>query len=165
MSDDSAALTRDRRRIARLNAVQALYQIEIAELDAEAVIAEFIAHRLGYQGEDRDVEDGPNDGEPDWFRDVVNSVTERLAELDGLIDGALDKGRNVGRLEPIMRALLRAAIYELVARIDVPARVVVNEYVDVAHAFFSGNEPAFANGVIDRIAHQVRVQEFGKKHH
>jgi len=143
------------RRAARLAAVQALYQMDLGGEAAPLVVEEFIAHRLG-----REIEGvKARDVDTDWFADVVRGVGDRRAEVDAAIGGCLDKDREIGRLEMVMRALLRAAAYELVARIDVPARVVINEYVDVAHAFFTGNEPSFANGVLDRLARRLRADE------
>ena len=86
-------------------------------------------------------------------------------EIDRLIAERLDKDRLLERLEAILRAILRAGTYELVARPDVPARVIISEYLDVAHAFFAGSEPGFANGVLDRLAHDLRAGEFAGAGH
>ncbi len=150
------AIRADRRSAARLNAVQALYQIEQAAGSPEAVIDEFITHRLG-----REI-DGDQYVAPDaaLFADLVGGVSGRLEEIDALVAGALDPHRSVERLEAILRSVLRAAAYEMLVRRDVPARVVINEYVDVAHAFFAGAEPGFINGVVDRLGRQLRAGEF-----
>ena len=86
-------------------------------------------------------------------------VAVRQAEIDERLGACLDKDRTLDRLEAVLRALLRAAAYELIARVDVPAKVVISEYLDVAHAFFSGAEPGFANGVLDRLARELRSGE------
>ena len=141
-----------RRSVARLAAVQALYQIDLSGAPPAAVIAEFQKHRLGRE------QDGENYGQADTalFADIVNGVIARQADLDGALSGALTADWPLERLETVLRAVLRAGAYELLARTDVPARVVISEYLDLAHAFFAGKEPSLANGVLDRIAHVLR---------
>lgn len=141
--------------MARLGAVQALYQIELAGTAVEPTIEEFVRYRLG-----ADVEDGALAAvDSVLFADIVGGAWERRAAIDARIAGALDGGRRIERLERVVRATLRAGVYELMARPDVPARVVINEYVDVAHAFFGGGEPGFVNGVLDRLARELRRPE------
>lgn len=141
-----------RRSVARLAAVQALYQIDLSGASPAAVVAEFQKHRLGRE------QDGENYGEADTalFADIVNGTIARQADLDRALSGALTADWPLERLETVLRAVLRAGAYELVARTDVPARVVISEYLDIAHAFFSGKEPGLVNGVLDRIAHVLR---------
>jgi len=135
------------RRAARLAAVQALYQLDMNAGKATAVVSEFVNHRLEAHA------DQP------LFSDLVAGVTERAAEIDGLIGGALVEGWTVERLETVLRAILRAGTYELVARIDVPAKVAISEYVEIAHAFFGGKEPGLVNGVLNRLAQERRAGE------
>lgn len=144
-----------RRSAARLGAIQALYQLEIAGGDVETVIGEFILYRFGkeIEGEHYQAADA------NWFAEVVRGVTGRQPELDALLNSVLAKQGGVDRLEALLRATLRAGAFELIARADVPARVVIDEYVDVAHAFFGGPEPGLINGVLDRLARQVRAGE------
>lgn len=144
-----------RRSAARLAAVQALYQIDLADGAVDGVIREFERHRLGQVIEGERY----RDADTEWFADVVRGASTRRSEIDGLIEGAIESGRGLDRVETLLRATLRAGAYELLARIDVPARVVIDEYVDVAHAFFSGPEPKLVNGVLDRIARQTRPGE------
>lgn len=143
------------RHAARIAAVQALYQCEVGGEPAALIVEEFAAHRL-----DQEL-DGVTIGRTDreWFTDLVRGAAARMSEIDKLLAGCLDKDRDLARLEAIMRSCLRAAAFELLARPDVPAKVVINEYVEVARTFFTGNEPAFANGVLDRLAHQLRPGE------
>jgi N utilization substance protein B len=151
-----------RRSVARLLAVQALYQIELTKIEAsgevgvDAVIAEFVKHRLGQEIE------GENYGEADraLFADIVRGVSARQGELDGMISAALSEEWPLHRLETILRAILRAGAYELLGRSDVPPRVVISEYLDVAHAFFAGKEPGMVNGVLDRLARVLRPGDF-----
>ncbi|MCG8694353.1 MAG: transcription antitermination factor NusB [Minwuiales bacterium] len=145
-----------RRSVARLSAVQALYQIEQSQAAVETVIDEILTLRLGQDA------DGEQFAEPDqeMFCDLVRGVTARREEIDKLVGQSLDRDRQVERLEVILRAVLRAAAYELLARPDIPARVIMNEYVDVAHAFFSGSEPNLVNGVVDQLGRTLRPNEF-----
>lgn len=145
-----------RRSVARLSAVQALYQIEQSQASTETVIDEILTLRLGQDG------DGDRFAEPDqeMFCDLVRGVSARREEIDKLVGQSLDRDRQVDRLEVILRAVLRAAAYELLARPDIPARVIINEYVDVAHAFFSGSEPNLVNGVVDQLGRTLRPNEF-----
>lgn len=143
------------RSAARLGAVQALYQIELSDSGTEGVpevINEFLSHRLGKELEGAIY--APPDAE--LFRDLVEGVSKSRDELDGLIAGALTPDWPLKRLETVLRALLRAAAYEIRFRIDVPTKVVINEYLDIAHAFFDGAEPGLVNGVLDRLAREVR---------
>jgi transcription antitermination protein NusB len=159
MSDDapsSASAGGSRKRsVARLAAVQALYQIDLSGANPETVVAEFLKHRLG-----RDI-DGDNYGEADpaMFADLVAGTMARQADLDRAISGVLNPDWPLARLETVLRAVLRAGAYELQARGDVPARVVINEYIDIAHAFFAGKEPGMVNGVLDRLAQVLRPDD------
>jgi N utilization substance protein B len=144
-----------RRSAARLAAVQALYQIDLTGAAVEAVVAEFVKHRLG-----RDI-DGDNYGEADnaLFAELVRGAWARREDIDRMLAVSLTPDWPLGRLEVILRAILRAGAYELLDRPDVPARVVINEYLDIAHAFYSGKEPGLVNGVLDRLARQLRAAE------
>lgn len=144
-----------RRSAARLAAVQALYQIDLAGIPEEGVITEFVKHRLGCEI------DGDSYGEADatLFADIVRGAGQRRTDLDGMIGAALSREWPLERLEVILRAILRAGTYELLARPDVPARVAISEYLDIAHAFFAGKEPGLVNGVLDRLARTLRPEE------
>lgn len=142
------------RSAARLAAVQALYEIDLSGASADPVLAEFMARRWRVGG---DAATAAPD--PALLDDVVRGVTRRRADIDGMIGPALAGEWTVERLEAVLRAILRAGVYELVARGDVPARVVISEYLDVAHAFFAGNEAALVNGVLDRLARVLRPGE------
>ncbi|GAK33357.1 N utilization substance protein B [Iodidimonas nitroreducens] len=142
------------RAAARLGAVQALYQLEQnSDADPRHVVTEFRAFRLG-----REIEgDQYAPADQDLFADIVLGTIERVHEIDEKLKQVLAANWPLDRLESVLRAILRAASYELMARPDVPTAVVINEYMDVAHAFFDGAEPAFANGVIDRLAREIRT--------
>jgi N utilization substance protein B len=152
------------RSVARLAAVQALYQIDMTGIASDVSIKEFERHHLGSPGEGPEI-DGAALAPADrlLFADVVGGVAARLTEIDGMIGKVLVEGWSVPRLESILRALLRAGAYELIARGDVPARVVVSEYVDIAHAFFTGKEAGLANGVLNQLARMLRPGEFSRE--
>jgi N utilization substance protein B len=141
-----------RRSAARLAAVQALYQLEMRGEAVPKLLTEFHQHRLGQEIEGAEylTADEP------FFDDIVAGVAGRQAELDALIGEGLAQGWSLDRLDRPMRALLRAAVYELVARADVPAATVINEYVDVSHAFHDPKEARFVNGLLDGVARRVR---------
>lgn len=152
LKDPSAA---GRRGLARLAAVQALYQVELASADAGAVVSEFLSHRLG-----REIDgDQYADADRGFFADIVRGCSGRREDVDAIVASALPPDWPLARLESVLRAILRSGCYELLARSDVPARVVINEYVEIAHAFFSGKEPGMVNGVLDRVAHSLREAE------
>ena len=156
VSDTAAPLAGQRRSTARLAAVQALYQMELSDSPTEDVIDEFLTLRIGREIEGEQYVDADRG----HFKWLVRSVTERVTEIDECIGGALDAGWTIGRLGALMRVLLRSATVELLARPDIPARVVMNEYVELAGAFFSRREPAFVNAALDGIARRLRAGEF-----
>jgi len=145
-----------KRSAARLAAVQALYQMDIAATGLNDILAEFESHWIG-----REVEgDQYLPAEAAFFRDVVGGFVREQRKLDPLIDDALAKSWPLKRIEAILRAVLRAGSYELGHRHDVPARVVVSEYVDIAHAFVERDETGMVNAVLDQIARRLRAAEF-----
>jgi N utilization substance protein B len=148
----------NRRGAARLAAVQALYQMDIASAGLNDIFAEFESHWLGNEVEG----DKYLPAEAAFFRDVVSGVVREQTRLDPLIDDALSRGWPLKRIDAILRAVLRAGAYELEHRRDVPSRVVISEYVDVAHAFVDGEETGMVNAVLDQIGRQFRPEEFGR---
>jgi len=147
----------NRRGAARLAAVQALYQMDLASTPLHEILAEFESHWIG-----REVEGEQYlPAEAAYFRDLVGGVVAEQRTLDPLIDAALARGWPLKRIDTVLRAILRAGAYELAQKRDVPARVVVSEYVDVAHAFVDGDETGMVNAVLDQLARQFRGAEFG----
>jgi transcription antitermination protein NusB len=146
----------DRRSAARLAASQALYQMEIADKGLNDILAEFEAHWLGQEIEG----DAYTPADLAFFRDVVSGVQRDQLRIDRALDETLADGWPLKRVEALMRAILRAALYELRNRPDVPARVAVTEYVDVAAAFFGPDESGMINAVLDALARQIRPTEF-----
>ena len=147
------------RSMARLAAVQALYQIEVSAADPEDVIVEFMRHRLG-EGADEAL---PFETDTGLFEELVRGACARRADVDPLIGHALADGWTLNRLELLLRAVLRCGVFELLGRPDVPARVVIDEYDAVAGAFFERGEPGLVTGVLDCLAHELRPAEFAAK--
>lgn len=169
MTDAGGAAPR-RLAAARLAAVQALYQCEISGIAADEAIRNFLDHGVGGtalvtpDGDDTpEIEVALAKLDKSMFVAIVRGTLERKAELDTMIDGALSDGWSVERLEVVMRSILRAGAFELSARGNVPPKVAISEYVDVAGAFYAGAEPGMVNAVLDRIARVVRAGEIGSR--
>jgi N utilization substance protein B len=146
----------NRRGAARLAAVQALYQMDIAGTGSTEILAQFESHWIGQEVEGNQY----LPAEAAFFREVVNGVVREQRSLDPLIDAVLAETWPLKRIEAILRAVLRAGAFELGHRSDVPARVVVAEYVDVANAFVDRDETGMVNAVLDQLARKLRAGEF-----
>lgn len=144
------------RRVSRISAVQALYQMDVSGAPHKSVAKEFLDHRFGYSDEPGMV----NADEP-YFEDILNGVVANQDKIDAAISDRLTDKWPLRRLDATLRALLRAATYEIQSRPDVPALVIINEYMAIATDFFSGKEPGIVNGVLDKIAKHMRAAEFG----
>ncbi|MBM6595524.1 transcription antitermination factor NusB [Microvirga pudoricolor] len=147
------------RSAARLAAVQALYQMDVSGKGVIDALAEFEAFWIGREVEG--IEFKPSD--TDFFRNILSGVVNNQRAIDQTIDKALAQGWPLTRIEAVLRAILRAGGYELMFRKDVPARVVITEYVDVAHGFYGEDEPGLVNAVLDSVAREVRVGELEKR--
>jgi N utilization substance protein B len=143
------------RSAARLAAVQALYQMDIAATDLPDVLAEFEA-RFAREGAG---EKFPR-AESEFFRDIVEGVVREQRRLDPMVDEALSASWPLKRVETVLRAVMRAGAYELKHREDVPARVVISEYVSVASSFLDREETGMVNAVLDHLARKARAAEF-----
>ena len=144
------------RSVARLAAVQALYQMEVSSAGAEAVIREFSDHRF-----DRDLDRDGEDmslaaADEAFFADLVRGVVTHQREVDAAVARRLAQNWRLERIDATVRAILRAGAYELTHRPDVPTEVVIDEYVELAKSFFDGAEPGFVNGALDGVAQGVR---------
>jgi len=140
---------------ARLAGVQALYQMEAASVSVETVIAEFCAFRLDGEIEGSNL----HKADRDYFTRLVRGVVEAQDRIDHYIESNLAKNWKLARLDATARAILRAGVYELIDRADTPVAVVIDEYVEIANAFFDGDEPGFVNGVLDAAAKSARQGE------
>ena len=152
----SSAEKRQMKSAARLYAVQALFQMEVSGQTAEKVSREFETHRFGAIYED----DEMAEGDPDLFRTLVSEAVNWQAKIDQMTDRALVAKWPIDRIDPVLRALFRAAGAELVNE-KTPPKVVITEFVDIARAFFpDGKEPKFVNAVLDHMAHEARPEAF-----
>jgi transcription antitermination protein NusB len=149
-------MARQNRAAARLNAVQALYEMDLSGKGLKETCSEFEAHWIGGEIEG----DVYAPAEINLFRDIVSGVLDDQEALDRRVDATLQSGWPLRRVEAVMRAVLRAGAYELKKRADVPARVVITEYVDVAAAFLARDEVGMVNAVLDRIGREMRPVEF-----
>ncbi len=151
------------RTASRVGAVQALFQVEQGGLSAETVIDQFIRHRLGELPGTGGYENGrvPQADVP-LFACIVRIAAQQQDQLDAMIADILPEGWPMGRLDPVLRAMVRAGAAELWMQDGPPGRVVINEYLDVAHGFFSGDEPRMVNGLLNRLAHLLKPEEFGQ---
>lgn len=144
------------RTASRMAAVQALYQMDMAGTDLNDVIHEFVTIRFP-TAEDSETVAG---ADPVFFAELLRGVVRRQRDIDPMIDDQLASGWRLTRVDSILRAILRGGVFELIERRDVPARVAINEYINVAHAFFDEDEPKVVNGLLDKLARQLRPAEF-----
>jgi transcription antitermination protein NusB len=155
-ANDQPRVASRRRSVARLLAVQALYQLELSrESDPEKVVREFTLYRFGHEIEG----DQYGEADPVLFSDIVCGVAADRERLDATISSVLTEEWPLYRLDAVLRAILHAGAYELVHRRDIPPRVSISEYTTVAHAFFSDKEPGLANGVLDKLGRTLRLAE------
>lgn len=147
------------RSAARLAAVQALYQMDVAGKGLADAMAEFEAFWMGREVEGITFAPAENA----FFREILSGAVSEQITVDQLVDKALASGWPLTRVEAVLRAILRAGVYELAFRKDVPARAVISEYVDVAHGFYGAEEPGLVNAVLDVVAREVRAKEMAQK--
>ena len=146
------------RSAARLAAVQALYQMETAGAGVESVILEFTAHRFGGDLEGSLI----YEADESFFAEVARGVVEAQSKIDPYIESRLAKNWKLSRLDATARAILRAGVFELMRRPEIPVAVVIDEYVEIAKAFFDGDEPEFINAVLDAAAREARREDLSE---
>lgn len=163
MNPASRSTSLERRSAARLAAVQALYAMEVAGAAGSERIVDDLARRRWSADGDAPEEAAPQ-AEPDegWLRLLVDGVVAHQPRLDPEIEGALSQGWTLARLELLLQAILRAGAYELAERREVPIKVVITEYLEIAHAFYAGKEPSLINAVLDRLASRLRPLPAGR---
>jgi N utilization substance protein B len=153
----SEGFSRQARSVARLAAVQALYQMEVSGAGVEAVIREFSEHRFDRAVPDEAQEDATLAAADEaFFADLVRGAVAHQREIDAAVARHLAAGWRLERIDATVRAMLRAGAYELAHRPDVPTEVAIDEYVELAKSFFEGPEPGFVNGALDAVAQDVR---------
>jgi N utilization substance protein B len=141
-----------KRSASRLAAVQALYQMELSGASA----ADAIADQARRDPDPETEGDARLEIDQEFFGDLVRGVRDRRDDIDRMIDGALAEGWALARLDAVLRAILRAGVCELLTRADIDAPVIINEYIEIAKSFFDGSEPKITNGVLDRLARDLR---------
>ena len=159
MSQSEQVSGNEKRKIrstTRLYAIQALFQMEQLGLSTDEVVEEFVVHRFGEEYEEGQL----SDGDEALFKSIVESAVNYQAYIDQLTDRALVKKWPIARIDPTLRSLFRAAAAEI-TQIKTPPKVVITEYVALAHAFFTdGKEPNFVNAVLDHMAREACPTEF-----
>ena len=152
------------RSSARLAAVQGLYQMDVAATPINDVIHDLTMTPLREtaQAEADESGDDLEVNKPDhtFLAELLRGVVRVQREIDPLVDNQLATGWRLARVDSTLRAILRAGVFELMERPEVPAKVVINEYIDIARAFFEGDEPRVVNGVLDKLAKKLRPDEF-----
>lgn len=150
------------RSAARLAAVQGLYQMDMAATSINDVIRDLTATPLRDTAVSDEMGEDVETTEPDatFFAELLRGVVRMQREIDPLVDGQLATGWRLARVDSTLRAILRAGVFELMERGEVPARVVINEYIEIARAFFETEEPRVVNGILDKLARRLRPDEF-----
>ena len=146
----------NKRGAARLASVQALYQMDLTSSKLMDVVAEFENFRLGREVDPDNDTAIYRESDPQWFRAILSGVISEQKRIDPLIQKSLPADWPLSRVETLLRSILRAGVWELLAKKDVPAKVIINEYLDVTKAFFEEDEFKLVNGVLDRVARKHR---------
>ena len=146
----------DAKRRARLAAVQGLYQIAQTQCSVKDVLADFRDPTSSAARQDQDDGEARLPIDHDLFGLIITGVTQNLADVDAMIAGAASEKLSVERLELLLRAILRAGVYELHHQTAIPTKIIINDYVDVAHVFFNDREPGLVNAILDRLAKTLR---------
>jgi N utilization substance protein B len=148
----------NKRGAARLAAVQALYQMDLSGSGVLETAAEYESFRLGKELDGQFY----READPQWFRAILAGVVEHQKAIDPVIRSSLTEDWPLSRLDTTLRAILRAGVYELMLRKDVPVAVIVSEYLDIAKAFYEEDEPKLVNAVLDRVARRTRGEGRGR---
>jgi transcription antitermination protein NusB len=145
------------RSVARLAGVQALYEMAITNAAVDDVLKEFSSQR--WKGADEELPEPLAKPDVRFMGELVRGVITRLEDLDQIISTTLEEKSSVERFEVLLRTILRAGAFELLERTEIPPRVVINEYIEVTHAFFAESEASLVNGILDKLAKKLRTPE------
>lgn len=160
-----------RKSAARLAAVQALYQIDLSGATPDQVLKDILQHGIAATAlrsetdefdEEREIETALVEPDGELLTGIVRGALAQRERIDEMVTGALSRDWTLERLEAVLRAILRAGAYELSVRTDIPPKVTISEFVDVAHAFYTGPEPGLVNAVLDRIARVARAEDLNR---
>jgi N utilization substance protein B len=146
------------RRAARLAAIQALYQMDVAQTPSKTVVFEFQNLRFGHEDEPGYVQ-----ADEPFFEALVSGVVDSQKEIDPLISDRLSEKWRLSRLDRTLRAILRCATYEMAKRPDVPAKTIIDQYVGLSMDFFEARESGFVNAVLDKMGRDLRADEMSAK--
>ena len=162
MSAAGQKANQKQRSAARLAAVQGLYQMDMASTGINDVIRDLTATPLRDTAISDDQGEDIESTQPDmtFLAEILRGVVRIQRDIDPLIDNQLASGWRLARVDSTLRAILRAGVFELKERTEVPSRVVINEYIEIARAFFDGDEPKVVNGVLDKLGRRLRPHEF-----
>ena len=144
------------RQLARLSAVQALYQMDLVDEKSKFVVREFNEHWF-----ENAAKSGETSADKDFFELLVLGVVAEQDAVDAAVSAKLNEKWKLHRLDIILRAIMRCASYEMLRMFDVPAVVIVDQYVSLTTAFYAGKEPNFVNAALDKLARELRPAEFG----
>lgn len=163
MTDENGKPVREtkpanKRGAARLAAVQALYQMDVTGVGLLEIASEYETFRLGKEVDG----DLYRDADPQWFRMIIAGVVDNQRQIDPVIHQSLPESWPLSRVDSTLRAILRAGVFELMKKVDVPVAVIVTEYVDIAKAFYDAEEPGLVNAVLDRVASRLRPDAKGR---
>lgn len=163
MTDENGKSVREtkpanKRGAARLAAVQALYQMDVTGVGLLEIASEYETFRLGKEVDG----DLYRDADPQWFRMIIAGVVDNQRQIDPVIHQSLPESWPLSRVDSTLRAILRAGVFELMKKVDVPVAVIVTEYVDIAKAFYDAEEPGLVNAVLDRVASRLRPDARGR---
>lgn len=163
MTDENGKPVREtkpanKRGAARLAAVQALYQMDVTGVGLLEIASEYETFRLGKEVDG----DLYRDADPQWFRMIIAGVVDNQRQIDPVIHQSLPESWPLSRVDSTLRAILRAGVFELMKKVDVPVAVIVTEYVDIAKAFYDAEEPGLVNAVLDRVASRLRPDARGR---
>jgi len=145
------------RSVARLSSVQALYEMAIRDAAVDDVLKEFSSQR--WKGADEEQSEPLAKPDVRFMGELVRGVRERSQDLELIIKTVLDKNNTWERFEVLLQTILRAGAYELLERVEISARVIINEYLEVTHAFFAEREASLVNGILDKLAKKLRADE------
>ncbi|WP_310620523.1 transcription antitermination factor NusB [Flexibacterium corallicola] len=146
----------NKRGLSRLAAVQALYQMELAGTELSDIVGEFKLYRLGQELDGETY----READPAWFQDLVHAVFEEQKIIDAKIHSGLSEDWPLRRVDSTVRAILRVGAAELLRKKDVPAKVIINEYIEISKAFYEKDETRLVNGIMNRLARDIRASEF-----
>jgi len=143
------------RTITRLVIVQSLYQMEMSGTDINVLLKDY-PNRVIFDDKHDKIIKKINF---DQYENILVGVIDHQVKIDQKIEGLLEKSWSISRIDMTLRAILRASIYELLFMPEIPFKVVINEYLDIARSFFDDKEPEFLNAVLDNVVKSLHKRD------